>query len=78
MKSCIAALGSSTLAIKAKKALANEAILASIIKLDPTMTKHGCAYGIEIPCTQLENAKMIFGRQRIKIKEYIGDNEKRL
>ena len=78
MNGCIAAVGSSTLAIRAKKALANQAILASVVKLDPGMTKRGCSYGVEFSCSQMENARMIFGKERIKIREYIGDSEKRL
>ena len=47
MKSCTAAIGSLTLAMKAKSALDAAGIYCTIVKLDPTMTKRGCAYGLE-------------------------------
>ncbi len=60
-----------TLAIKAKDALTESAIFSSIVKLDSDMTKKGCAYGLEIPCDQLGNAKSVFAKHRIKIREYV-------
>ena len=74
MEKCIAALNSMTLAMKAKEALYSEAILSYVVKLDSDMTKRGCAYGLEIPCNQMKNAKAVFNKKRIKIREYIGDN----
>ncbi len=47
---CIAALRSMTHAIKAKKALEDFYIDCEIVKLEPNMTKKGCAYGVRFNC----------------------------
>ena len=60
-----------TAALRAKDALTRGAVFSNIVKLDSSMTKRGCAYGLEIPCSSLGNAKSIFQRERIKIREYV-------
>ena len=60
-----------TAALKAKEALSNNAVFSNIIKLDSNMTKRGCAYGLEISCSSLQNAKNIFQKEKIKIREYL-------
>ena len=43
---CTASFKSMTMALKAKKTLTESYIECEIIKLEPNMTKKGCAYGI--------------------------------
>lgn len=68
---CVASLKSMTLAIKAKKALAETNIFSEIIKLEPNMTKKGCAYGIQFDCTWLYTVKDVLTQKRIKFSEII-------
>ncbi len=73
---CIASFSSQTYAIKAQKALATSAIPCRVIKLDGEKSKRGCAYGVEIPCSLLENSKIILEKSRIRVRRfYRGDTE---
>ena len=61
---CIATLKSMTYAIKAQKALSKYYINSEIVKLDPSQSKKGCAYGIKFDSINLyaaENALREFG-----------------
>lgn len=73
---CIASFASQTYAIKAQKALNGASIPSRVIKLDGEKSRHGCAYGVTIPCSLLENAKDILNRSRVKVRKfYRGDTE---
>lgn len=73
---CIASFASQTYAIKAQKVLKAAAIPAGVIKLDGEKSKKGCAYGVEIPCSLLENAKTVLRNEKIRAKRfYKGDME---
>ncbi len=72
---CIATFASQTYAIKAQKVLAASAIPCRVIKLDGEKSKKGCAYGVEIPCSLLDNSKNILSRARINIKRFYRGNE---
>ena len=50
--SCRAALGSVTLAMRAKRALAASQIACDVIKVSSGNSARGCVYGIEYPCEQ--------------------------
>lgn len=68
---CIAALKSMTHAIKAKKALEDNYIGAEIVKLEPTMTKKGCAYGVSFNCINFDPAIDAFKKWSVKYTEII-------
>lgn len=68
---CIASLRSMTLAIKAKKALNQANIFAEIVKLDPNMTKKGCAYGINFNCLDLIKVQDVLNRNQVKYSEIL-------
>ena len=73
---CIASFSSQTYAIKAQRTLASNAIPCRVVKLDGEKSKKGCAYGVEIPCSLLENTKTIFEKSRIRARRfYRGDTE---
>ena len=72
MSSCIAAMNSMTAALSAQRALSAAAIRSSIVRLDAKQTKSGCAYGLEFPCVQLRNVKIILDAGQIPVKRYIG------
>lgn len=68
---CAIALKSMTYAIKAKKALNDYYINADIIKLEPSMTKKGCAYGVKFDCVNLNSAQEALKKWAIKYTELI-------
>lgn len=71
MKSCTAAIGSLTLAMKAKSALDNIRVNGKIVKLDPSMTRRGCAYGIEYSCDDHKAVRSAFNMANISVSSYI-------
>lgn len=68
---CVIALKSMTHAIKAKNALYDYYIDAEIVKLEPNMTKKGCAYGVGFNCVNLESAKEALKKWSVKYTELI-------
>lgn len=71
MKSCTAAIGSLTLAMKAQSALDNSRVNGKIVKLDPSMTRRGCAYGIEYSCDDHKAVRSAFNMANISVSSYI-------
>lgn len=68
---CIASLKSMTYAIKAKKSLDAANISSEIIKLEPQMTHHGCAYGVKFDCVNLYSVRDVFTEKRINYTEIL-------
>lgn len=66
MNICTIVTGSITSAMKAQKALNASAIQSTVVKLDSKITKHGCAYGLEINCAQQSNARLVLTNAKIK------------
>ena len=71
MKSCTAAIGSLTLAMKAHSMLTSSGLNGSIVKLDPSMTRRGCAYGIEYSCEDHKAVRSAFNTAKISVSSYI-------
>lgn len=68
---CVASLRSMTMALKAQKVL-NEAYISSeIIKLEPYMTKKGCAYGIKFNCMDVYSVENALNENRVKYTQII-------
>ncbi|MBE6548482.1 MAG: DUF3343 domain-containing protein [Ruminococcaceae bacterium] len=70
-RSCSASLGSTTLAMKAQRALSAHAINASVIKINSSKTRKGCAYGISFDCDQTANVKTILAKENIPVREFL-------
>lgn len=68
---CTAYIGSTTLAMKAQRALAAEAISSSVTKVNLSRTRRGCAYGVSFDCAQQSNVKAILMRANIPVKEFL-------
>jgi len=66
---CVASLKSMTIALKTKKALNEASIDCEIIKLEPHMTKKGCAYGIKFDCINVYSVENVLNKKRIKYTE---------
>ena len=65
---CTLVIGSMTQAMTAQSVLAEAAIRASIVKISSSRTHNGCAYGLDLPCTQLGNAKAVLGRAGVRMR----------
>ena len=68
---CVIALKSMTYAIKAKKALSDFYIDSEIIKLEPSFTKKGCAYGVKFDRVNLAHAQEALRKWSIRYTELI-------
>ena len=65
---CTLVIGSMTQAMTAQSVLAEAAIRASIVKISSSRTHNGCAYGLDLPCTQMGNAKAVLNRAGVRIR----------
>ena len=72
MKICTAAIGSLTHAINAQRALSDAGIHGDIVKLDASMTRRGCAYGVEFPCEQGRTVRSVMNAKKINVSNYFG------
>ena len=68
---CTAVTGSMTMALKAQKALAKQAIRATAVKVSKSSTRTGCVYGIEFDYALTGTVKAILDSAGIEIKEYL-------
>lgn len=71
MKTCIATIPSLNICIKAQKSLLNNGIYSKIVSLDPQLTRRGCAYGVEFPCTEEKTVRQILRRAGIGVSQFI-------
>lgn len=71
MKQCTAALGSLTYAIKAQRALAEAGVHSEIVKLDSSMTRRGCSYGVEYSCSDQRSVRAVMSAEKITVTGYI-------
>ena len=71
MDKCTAALGSLTIALKAHSALNDVGLNNKIVKLEPSMTKKGCAYGIEFFCDDYKRVRSTFSAEKISVSSYL-------
>lgn len=71
MSVCTAVIGSMTTALKARKALLRASIRSTVVKLDSSVTRKGCAYGIEFDCIQTSNVKYTLDSAGIKVSRYL-------
>ena len=71
MKICIASTPSLNISIKAQKVLAQAGIYSKIVSLDPSLTRHGCAYGLEFTCSDEPQVKAVLRRAGIRPSQFI-------
>ena len=70
---CIATMKSMTAAQKSKNVLKVSGIPCEIVNIDPMITKHGCAYGLEFPCAYTRDIKRFFSQKKVAYGEIIGE-----
>lgn len=68
---CTAVIGSMTQAMKAQTLLSEAAIRCSITKISSAETHNGCAYGVDFPCLQSANVRMVLERGGIRVRQYL-------
>lgn len=73
MNRCTAAVPSLTLCVKAQRLLALSFISADIVRLDPSMTQRGCAYGIEFPCDRKKEVRALLSKADLRVTQYIDE-----
>lgn len=73
---CTATMTSMTQALRAQQVLANAAIHSSVIKLDSSHAKKGCAYGLSFQCAQYNNVRTILSSAKINVRQYINADSK--
>ena len=71
MKTCIAAISSLNISIKAQKALAGGGIFSKVISLEPSATRRGCAYGLEFSCAEENTVRSLLRRAGVFPSEFI-------
>ena len=67
---CVAAVGSTTLSLRAQHVLLDLGIRADVIALSPGETKNGCAFGVTFPCAQSKAVRAALTAARVPISQY--------
>ena len=68
---CTAVIGSMTQAMRAQTVLSEAAIRTTLTKISSAKTQNGCAYGVDFPCPQSGNVRMILERAGVRVREYL-------
>ncbi len=70
MKPCTASFGSLTYAIKAQKELAKVGVDAKIVKLDASLSRRGCSYGVSFSCADRRAVKATLDHAKLPATGY--------
>lgn len=76
MSDCIIAMKTRTAAEKARRAAIAEKIGAEIVSVDPSVTRHGCSFGLRLACSDIESATHLFDKKRITYGDIVGRTSK--
>lgn len=68
---CIASVKSMTYALKVKKTLSEFYIDSNVVKLDASIAKAGCSYGVEFDCVNLYAVESALQKRGIKYNQII-------
>ena len=71
MDDCTAALSSLTYAIKAERILAELGVSSRVVKLDASVSRRGCEYGISFDCRDLPHVKTALKSVGISARRYL-------
>lgn len=69
---CIIAMRSQTYASKGGRLLQRAGIPYTMVSIDPSLTRHGCAYGLQIPHPRCTEARELFDRHGISYGDILG------
>ena len=67
---CIAAVGQTTAAMKAQRALLAADIPAEVMSLSPARTRRGCAFGVSFPCERYADVRRVLRGTGVPVSEY--------
>lgn len=62
MQRCIISTSSLTFVQKGRRLLSDYAVHSEVVSLNGNETKSGCSHGLEVDCSQIDNAIRIFER----------------
>jgi hypothetical protein len=68
---CIAAMGSLTLSLKAQQLLRQAGASIEVVSLLREETRQGCAYGISFPCTERNRIRAILAAGHLTPTQYV-------
>ena len=68
---CTAVTGSMTMALKAQRALAKEAIRATTVKVSKSTNNTGCIYGVEFDISLMAQARTVLENAGVEVKEFL-------
>ena len=66
---CTAVTGSMTMALKAQRALARDAIRANTVKI--SRSQSGCVYGVEFECVLMGKVKETLDSIGVEVREFL-------
>lgn len=69
---CIIAMRSQTYASKGGRLLRKIGIPYTIISIDPSLTRHGCAHGLQIAAEHCREAREIFEKHGLSYGDVLG------
>ena len=69
---CIIAMRSATFAEKSLRLLKSAGISCEKVSVDPSFTGRGCAFGISLPCRDVDAAKNVLDSRHVTYGDVIG------
>lgn len=72
MPDCILAMKTQTAAERARRAAVLERIPVQVVSVDPSVTRHGCALGLMLPCTETGRLMRVLDQKKIPYGDVIG------
>lgn len=72
MPDCIIAMKTRTAAEYAKRTAASAKINTSVVSVDPSVTRHGCAFGLRLSCDNIDKLTNILDKRNISYGDIIG------
>jgi len=69
---CIIAMRSQTYGGRGGRLLRKAGIPFTVVSIDPSLTRHGCAHGLRIPAVYCEKAQNLFDTHRLPYGDIIG------
>ena len=72
MSESIIAMRSQTIAVKAVKLLSRHGIRCRLVSVDPSLTSHGCSFGVAIDSHEVIKAEKLLDMGKINYGEVLG------
>ncbi|MCR4904615.1 MAG: DUF3343 domain-containing protein [Clostridiales bacterium] len=74
MPDCILTMKTRTQAESARRIAGEMRIPASVVSVDPSVTRYGCAFGLRFPCAASDRLTSVLRRKNLSFGEVIGAN----